>query len=805
MARGTKGTQAVEGGVAWKRLEPGWHICWQQRTYRLVGSDPNNPLLLSVVDVVTSELGELSYADLVLAEPTAAEQGQAGEHALFAPTREALEAAVADRARVVEAQPVPKPTTSNKRFDKLASRAAAIIAMVRAVDESVAEKRRVATLRGEKFQYTAALTDSCKHVEAAKDGSLSKTTYYEYRRLCQKNGWDALRLAAAMRRKSFNASTLDPAAIHLADTMLVKYFGRNRSMSASFVYEAFLKGTLSRTGGLWPSPALCEGGTVPQDLVDRLLKPSIPMDAILANPESRAVLAPIDKPSRSWFMGHARWLAGQPDEGRKLLISRYGQQWWEAERMVFDDFAARAQTSLEFVFGDHHLLDTYAVDGETRSSPERLWLTMFIDAFSRAILGFVLLYEDPCIESIQQGLLHSIWPKTSHTALGLSEDYTVFGIPGMLMLDNAWAHHSHSLESLARQLSQGGHYPQMAIDYRVPYMARRGALIERLFGTLTPQIRALLPGAMQGSGLQAAHSAKQRACYLYEDLYRAIHQLVLRYQHTPHSALGGLTPNQKFLEGISARPPLVPPLTDSTRRLFWRLYPETRQLTQKGISLWGMHYWSAELSWAESVGRDGSPIEYEIRYDPTNIGKIVLYRGGVWVCDAYAKELRQADGTTRVVSMVERMLARRLTVQAGDSTANWLEYVAEIDATTKQREREKRRARAIQGEAEAAPSAGQPVRARLRSITADASRADRELRRLSQSQGGTPSHTTAANKEAAPEGTQPSLEAENPRLNDLESARAASLRRFVSGQRPYGALQDEAEGTDYTNRGEIAG
>ena len=92
-----------------------------------------------------------------------------------------------------------------------------------------------------------------------------------------------------------------------------------------------------------------------------------------------------------------------------------------------------------------------------------------------------LLEENPCIESIQQALKHAIWEKTSHKVLGESQEWACYGIPLQLFLDNAWAHHSHSLENLARVISRGGTYNSIDLVFRPPYKGRHGAIIERLF------------------------------------------------------------------------------------------------------------------------------------------------------------------------------------------------------------------------------------------------------------------------------------------------------------------------------------
>src|SRR5260370_851487 len=180
------------------------------------------------------------------------------------------------------------------------------------------------------------------------------------------------------------------------------------------------------------------------------------MQGILDNQEKAVLLTQIEMPSPAWFYAYARYVEAQPDEGETLITQRLGKGMWEQFHLVFDTFVHRAQFPLQYVFADHWLLDAWIVDEETRQQPSRLWLTLLIDAYSRSILGMALLYEDPCIESIQQVLRHAIWEKTSHHALGIEQEWVCYGIPQQLFLDNAWAHHSHSLENLSRVISRNG-------------------------------------------------------------------------------------------------------------------------------------------------------------------------------------------------------------------------------------------------------------------------------------------------------------------------------------------------------------
>jgi len=133
--------------------------------------------------------------------------------------------------------------------------------------------------------------------------------------------------------------------------------------------------------------------------------------------------------------------------------------------------------------------------------------------------------------------------KKSHHDLGLEKEWACFGIPLQLLLDNAWAHHSHSLENLARVLSRNGTYNAIDLVFRPPYKGRYGAIIERLFKNFSGQVKELVDGAIVSSDPKIKRAAAKEACFLYADLYRLFHQLILTYQHSPHRELQDMTPH----------------------------------------------------------------------------------------------------------------------------------------------------------------------------------------------------------------------------------------------------------------------
>src|SRR5437660_12209421 len=101
------------------------------------------------------------------------------------------------------------------------------------------------------------------------------------------------------------------------------------------------------------------------------------------------------------------------------------------------------------------------------------------------------------------------------------------------------------------------------------------------------------------------------------------------------------------------------PLSAVLERSFMRLYTAVRSITSRGIAALGLHYWSVELGGLARRERTGKAIDYQFRYTPADISRIALFHDGVWVGDAQARELQQADGSVRQVSQAEWTQAKQ--------------------------------------------------------------------------------------------------------------------------------------------------
>ncbi|GAB5426333.1 MAG: hypothetical protein Crog4KO_34800 [Crocinitomicaceae bacterium] len=556
-----------------------------------------------------------------------------------------------------------------------------IVKTVETVEHLISIEAQYAQRYHQEFCRTPAI----QHALARLDPPIALSTYYKYLKRYQENDGVRNRIAASLRRKSYNQIKVTRVQLHFIDTLILRYYARQRPLRPMTVYRLG-QSILERTQNHWVNPEK----TIPDDLIEELLDTRLPIQLLLENVDKRDYLIPTKMPSRGWFYNYLRWFEAQPELGKQVVTTRYGVGVWEKNYQIFDTFVPVATRPLQYVFADHWLLDVFTVDDVTRSKLNRLWLTVLIDVYSRSVLGMALLYEQPGIMSIQRALQHAIWPKNLPADLRTHQLWTCYGIPQQLYLDNAWAHHSHSLEQLTRTLGQGGKYNTVDLVFRPPYHARYGALIERFFGNLSSQMKEHLPGAILSSEYKHLRQAAQQACLLYQDVQHFLYKVILTYQHTPHRELQGMTPHQVWCEGLSHGLPLVPPQTPEVTRAFLRLAPRTRILTSKGVNAFGMQYWSAELGGIARIGRDGKHVHYHYRYDPQDISQIALFRDGIWIGDAFARQLRQPDGSTRPLSLLERELAKELAREQQVPLQHWLAFVHEIDVLTQTRQAEKR-------------------------------------------------------------------------------------------------------------------
>jgi hypothetical protein len=599
----------------------------------------------------------------------------------FAPTRKELDNETEKLLPRVAADATTLPEQLLKRADH-------IVEIVETVQDRIDQIKRQYQVAAKPYSIADITEQACQSIAAP----IARSSYYAYRRLWQSGSGDRALIALALRRKTFGKTRIDPNEQHFIDTVVQRFYRSNPPLRIQTVYN--IAQQLWQHNRHWWVDIEHATGRDFDDLLERLLDGRNGIDDLLSAPAQTQRLAQIRLLSRASFYRYVNWFTAQPGDGEIVFVKRHGQADWDANFLLFERFAQTAVLPLQYVFADHYLLDVLHVDDEFREVVGRLWLTLLIDAFSRAVLGIHLAYEAPCIESIQGALRHTIWPKAGLDQFGIDLPWNCYGTPQRLLLDNAWAHHSYSLEDLAKALGGGGRYTQMELVFRPPYQARYGALVERLFGNLSGQIREMLPGAILQPDQRHWHNANQAACLLYRDIVRIVNQLVVDYLHTPHRELDGMTPHEKWLCGLKLMTPLPPPLTPQLERSFWRLNPETRIATREGLALFGLHYWEVGLAGLRSPDRQGRQRHYHLRYDSSDVSRVAVFENGAWLGDGYARELRLADGSYEAVTLWELELSKDLIRQRDAQHRlrpySWLVHILEARELIEQRQKEQK-------------------------------------------------------------------------------------------------------------------
>lgn len=194
---------------------------------------------------------------------------------------------------------------------------------------------------------------------------------------------------------------------------------------------------------------------------------------------------------------------------------------------------------LEQVQADHTQADVYVDLGI--GVLVRPWVTLLIDSFSKAILGFWLSPDSPSAQTVMDALRMAIMPKNTIELGGEPEwQWPMFGLPEELILDNGKDFLSRDLEQAALELG-------ISLNYSPPRQAYYKAQIERQFSTINKRLLAKLPGQVfkyepEKHGLDYPHLT-------FEEFSKLFVQWITTLAHrTP--TMTGYTPMQLWQNSI---------------------------------------------------------------------------------------------------------------------------------------------------------------------------------------------------------------------------------------------------------------
>jgi putative transposase len=270
------------------------------------------------------------------------------------------------------------------------------------------------------------------------------------------------------------------------------------------------------------------------------------------------------------------------------------------------------------------------------SKPDKPWLTVIEDDYSRQIMGYRLSFQDATALTTALTLRTAIWRKEDPR-------WHACGIPGVFYSDHGSDFTSKHMEQVAADL------PMELIFSQVSIPRGRGK-VERFFRSVDQLLLQDLPGyAPKGStGVKAtltlAAFEQRFQTWLLEDYHQRMHEETKR------------RPAERWEAGA-----FVPRMPRSLEQLDLLLLTvaKTRRVQQDGIRFQGYRYLDPTLAGYIKE-------EVVIRYDPADLAEIRVFYHDRFLCRAICQEL--AGQTVSLKEIQKARAERRKQVKEGLST-----------------------------------------------------------------------------------------------------------------------------------------
>jgi putative transposase len=310
------------------------------------------------------------------------------------------------------------------------------------------------------------------------------------------------------------------------------------------------------------------------------------------------------------------------DPGLRTLAHEGAKIYQEAFDLLYRREATRPN---EMWQADHCLLDIWVLD--PTGKPRRLWLTVILDDYSRAVAGYLLSFQAPSALQTALALRQAIWRKAE-------AHWHICGIPDIFYTD-------HGSDFISRHIEQVSADIKMQLVFSHPGRPRGRGRIERFFNTVNQLFLCSQPGYTPPKTPSTPAATPILTLAELETNWRTF--LLEDYHQRMHSETGQ-APQVRWEAGG-----WLPRLPESLEHLDLLLLTvaTSRRVQQDGIRFQGLRY--LDLTLAGYVGEDVT-----IRYDPRDMAEIRVYHQEEFVCRAVCQEIAE-----QTLSLKEIIAARR--------------------------------------------------------------------------------------------------------------------------------------------------
>ncbi|PWW26621.1 putative transposase [Cytobacillus oceanisediminis] len=276
---------------------------------------------------------------------------------------------------------------------------------------------------------------------------------------------------------------------------------------------------------------------------------------------------------------------------------------------------------LQRVECDHTTLDLEVLDDTTLLPIGRPTITSLLDVYTGYPLGVYIGFEPPSYTSVMYALLHAISPKTYLKSKypRVKNEWSAYGLPELLVMDNGKEFRSKHLEEACLQLGIERYY----CPVKMPWY--KGA-VERHFRTINQQLIHQSPGTTFSNTVKKGdYDSTKKASIRFNKLLEIFHKwLIDEYAQEYNSGVRGV-PAVLWEKAFEHSPkPAVP-----STKLDWKVALMKLgfgSIQRTGVRRLHLFYQSPELSLLKGKLRaKGKENRVKFKLDPTDLSMIYVY------------------------------------------------------------------------------------------------------------------------------------------------------------------------------------
>jgi putative transposase len=271
---------------------------------------------------------------------------------------------------------------------------------------------------------------------------------------------------------------------------------------------------------------------------------------------------------------------------------------------------------LERVEIDHTRTDLIVIDDRDNLPLGRLTLTYCLDTATRYPLGYYLGFEPPSYLPVMECLCHAIRPKGDvRQQYGTEHEWSAYGIPATLVVDNGKEFVGHDLEDACLLLGTVLQYTPV----RTPQFK---AGVERMFGSLNTMLFHTLPGTtFSNPGERGSYDSSEQACVYLSAVDKMLHLfLVDIYAERFHDGLGGIPARRWETKTQHGFAPALPPSAEELAILLGRT--TTRVIQRYGIEFISLRFNCDDLLPLRTRLKGHAA---KIKYHPADLSCLYVY------------------------------------------------------------------------------------------------------------------------------------------------------------------------------------